>query len=100
MRKQITAVAAAAAMTFALAGPAAAEKPGWAGPDNGMTIVETAIDASGEPFGYTRAFTAFEEAAQESPDEIVAHLDAEVRRFNGDRPPHDDVTFVVLKVRA
>ena len=47
MRKQITAVAAAAAMTFALAGPAAAEKPGWAGPDNGMTIVGTAVTLSG-----------------------------------------------------
>lgn len=51
MRK-FAAAAIAAAMTLALAGPAAAGKPGWAGPDNGLTIVETAVTASGTPFEF------------------------------------------------
>lgn len=52
MRRTMTAVAAAAALTVAAAGPAAAGKPGWAGPGNGMTIVETAVAASGTPFEF------------------------------------------------
>lgn len=51
MRK-ITTTALAIGLTLAMAGPAAAARPGWAGPDNGMTIVETAIDVSGEPLTY------------------------------------------------
>ncbi len=51
MRK-ITTTALAIGLTVAMAGPAAAARPGWAGPDNGMTIVETAIAVSGDPLTY------------------------------------------------
>ncbi|HKJ56537.1 MAG TPA: fasciclin domain-containing protein [Nitriliruptoraceae bacterium] len=51
MRK-LTTTALAIGLTVAMAGPAAAAKPGWAGPDNGSTIVETAIELSGDPLTY------------------------------------------------
>lgn len=51
MRK-LTTTALAIGLTVAMAGPAAAAKPGWAGPDNGKTIVETAVAVSGEPLTY------------------------------------------------
>lgn len=53
MRRTLTAVAATAALTLALAGPAAAKgKPGWAGPGLDTTTVETAIALSGVPFEF------------------------------------------------
>lgn len=51
-RNAIIATVATTALTLALAGPAAAARPGWAGPDNGITIVETAVAASGTPFEF------------------------------------------------
>lgn len=48
MRRTITAVATAALTLGLVAGPAAA-KPDWAGPDNGNTIVGTAVALSGTP---------------------------------------------------
>lgn len=52
MRRTLIATAATAAIALVLAGPAAAAKPGWAGPDNGMTIVQTAVAVSGEPLEF------------------------------------------------
>lgn len=48
MRRTITAAATAALALGLVAGPAAAGPPGFAGPDNGLTIVETAIAVSGD----------------------------------------------------
>lgn len=57
MRRTLTAAAAAALTLGLVAGPAAAKPdragpPAWAGPGNGSTIVQTAIDASGDPFDF------------------------------------------------
>lgn len=51
MRRTFTAVLATAALTIGLVGPAAARPP-HAGPDNGQTIVETAVELSGTPFEF------------------------------------------------
>lgn len=54
---------------------------------------------SDELFGAGRVRTAFEEAAQRSPAEIVDHLVATCRHWTNGGNPNDDVTFVVMRVR-
>lgn len=49
--RSILTLAAAAALVLLLPLSASA-KPPWAGPDNGLTIVETAVTASGTPFEF------------------------------------------------
>ncbi len=54
----------------------------------------------GEMLGYERAVSVFEEAAAQSPEEIIAHMrETSVAWANG-RAQDDDVTFVVMKMKA
>ena len=55
-------------------------------------------DAS-QQLGYTGALDAFTEAARaERADGVIATLAETARRWHGDAPPNDDVTFVVVRV--
>ena len=50
-------------------------------------------------FGYNRVRNAFEEVAQQSPDEIVSYLKNAGSEWVDNRDPDDDVTFVVLRMK-
>ncbi|MBN2029592.1 SpoIIE family protein phosphatase [bacterium] len=52
-----------------------------------------------EMFDYHRVKTAFREVAEKSPDEIIAHLNDAGHRWNRGKPPNDDITYVVLKMK-
>jgi serine phosphatase RsbU (regulator of sigma subunit)/ligand-binding sensor domain-containing protein len=56
-------------------------------------------NSGGEQFGYKRARNLFEEAAGNSPEEIISTLKDEGSRWVDDKDPDDDVTFVVIKVK-
>jgi serine phosphatase RsbU (regulator of sigma subunit) len=54
---------------------------------------------SGQQLGYAAAVEHFATAARgASADDVIASLAAAARQWNGDRPPNDDVTFVVVRV--
>jgi len=55
------------------------------------------LDSRGDPFGYERIAAALPGFAGCSPREIVDHLFGLERRWRGDLPRADDVTFLVLK---
>lgn len=57
------------------------------------------FDAQGEMLGEEPAKALFAEAAQRSPEQIIAHLVAGGKAWAGDRPQDDDVTFLVIKVK-
>ena len=44
-----------------------------------------------------RAISTFASVAHRSPGEIIQHLIEEGKRWRGERPQHDDITFVVVK---
>jgi serine phosphatase RsbU (regulator of sigma subunit) len=52
-----------------------------------------------EMLDYPRVKEIFKEAAGRSADEIVAHLFNAGEKWRNGRPQHDDITFVVLKVK-
>ena len=54
----------------------------------------------GELLGNDRVHSAFEEVASHPPDAIIEHLKTTCRRWTNGRDADDDVTLVVLKVRA
>jgi serine phosphatase RsbU (regulator of sigma subunit) len=54
-------------------------------------------NAAGEPFGYERLAARFAELAAGDARAIVAGLESSVAAWSPDRPPADDVTFLVLK---
>ncbi len=56
-------------------------------------------DGSGEPFGYVRVRSLFERLGGGAPDEMVAGLIDAAREWTGGKPPSDDMTFVVVRVR-
>jgi serine phosphatase RsbU (regulator of sigma subunit) len=56
-------------------------------------------NGEGEPFGYARLRRTVDECAGCSPQEIITRLAASADNWTGGRPPGDDVTFVVVKVR-
>jgi sigma-B regulation protein RsbU (phosphoserine phosphatase) len=56
-------------------------------------------NADGEPFGYGRVRQTVDECAGCSPQEIIVRLSTAAEAWAGARPPADDVTFVVVKVR-
>jgi sigma-B regulation protein RsbU (phosphoserine phosphatase) len=58
-----------------------------------------ALSASGEEFGETRLREALEETAGSSVDEMRAEIEQRVRAWCAEAPQHDDLTFVVMKVR-
>jgi serine phosphatase RsbU (regulator of sigma subunit) len=57
-------------------------------------------DGRGEPFGYPRVRSLFEELGGHAPEEVIAGLTAAARSWTGGEPPNDDVTFVAVKVRG
>ncbi len=58
------------------------------------------LNARGQQLGYARARAIFERAADRSPAEIVAAMTRATAEWNGDRPPNDDVTFVVFRAKG
>jgi serine phosphatase RsbU (regulator of sigma subunit) len=58
-------------------------------------------NASGQQLGYAAAIDEFIAAAKgATADDVIASLAAAAKRWNGERPPNDDVTFVVVRARA
>lgn len=56
------------------------------------------MNATGQQLGYAAAAEAFAVAAKaEQASEVIAALAGAVRRWHGDGPPNDDVTFVVVR---
>jgi serine phosphatase RsbU (regulator of sigma subunit) len=57
------------------------------------------MNDAGQQLGYTGALDAFASAAQAAnADGVIAALGDTARRWHGDAPPNDDVTFVVVRV--
>jgi serine phosphatase RsbU (regulator of sigma subunit) len=57
------------------------------------------MNHSGQQLGYTGALDAFASAATAATaDRVIAALAETARRWHGDAPPNDDVTFVVVRV--
>jgi len=59
------------------------------------------LNEAREPMGYERVRKLFAETAagSGSPQEIISQLSRHAERWNGGRPPEDDITFVVMKVK-
>jgi len=56
---------------------------------------------SGQQLGYAAAIDEFASAARgASADDVIASLAAAAKRWNGERPPNDDVTFVVVRAKT
>jgi serine phosphatase RsbU (regulator of sigma subunit) len=56
---------------------------------------------SGQQLGYAAAIDEFALAANgATADEVIASLSAAAKCWNGERPPNDDVTFVVVRAKA
>jgi serine phosphatase RsbU (regulator of sigma subunit) len=59
------------------------------------------LNESGQQLGYVAAQQEFADAATAADaNGVIAALADAARRWNGDRPPNDDVTFVVVRARA
>jgi serine phosphatase RsbU (regulator of sigma subunit) len=57
------------------------------------------MNDAGQQLGYTGTLDAFASAAKAaSANEVIATLANIARRWHGDTPPNDDVTFVVVRV--
>ena len=52
-----------------------------------------------EMFDYPRVKALFKEVAEKSPDEIIAHLNEASKKWSQGKPPNDDITYVVLKMK-
>jgi serine phosphatase RsbU (regulator of sigma subunit) len=57
------------------------------------------LSPSGDPLGYPRASELFAAAAGKDPETVLADLAAAGESWSAGAPLHDDVTFVVVKVR-
>jgi serine phosphatase RsbU (regulator of sigma subunit) len=56
---------------------------------------------SGQQLGYAAAIDEFALAAKgTTADDVIASLSTAAKRWNGERPPNDDVTFVVVRAKA
>jgi serine phosphatase RsbU (regulator of sigma subunit) len=88
----------------ALAEPAYAERT--ADLEAGDTLLLTTdgfpelLGAGGDPLGYPRAAEHFAAAAGQDPGSVIASLVAAGDSWRAGAPLHDDVTFVVVRVRA
>jgi serine phosphatase RsbU (regulator of sigma subunit) len=57
------------------------------------------MNDAGQQLGYAAAQDAFAEAARgESAASVIESLATFARRWHGEQPPNDDVTFVVVRV--
>ena len=61
--------------------------------------VTEALNAAGEEFGEKRLMETLSVAANLSADEVSAELVRSIRDWCVAAPQHDDLTFVVLKVK-
>jgi serine phosphatase RsbU (regulator of sigma subunit) len=58
-------------------------------------------NANGQQLGYAAAIDEFIASAQgATADDVIASLGAAAKRWNGERPPNDDVTFVVVRAKT
>ena len=57
-------------------------------------------DEQGEPFGYPRVRQSFKELGGRAPENVIAGLGDTARAWTVGKPPGDDITFVVVRVRA
>ncbi|MGA8809829.1 MAG: SpoIIE family protein phosphatase, partial [Thermoanaerobaculia bacterium] len=58
-------------------------------------------NATGQQLGYAAAIDEFIAAANgATADDVIASLAAAAKRWNGERPPNDDVTFVVVRAKS
>ncbi len=56
---------------------------------------------AGQQLGYSVAVAEFRSAAAgATAGEVIASLAGAARRWNGERPPNDDVTFVVVRAKS
>jgi serine phosphatase RsbU (regulator of sigma subunit) len=56
---------------------------------------------AGQQLGYAAAIDEFATAAKgATADDVIASLSAAAKRWNGERPPNDDVTFVVVRAKS
>ncbi|MEA2166145.1 MAG: hypothetical protein QOK37_4272 [Thermoanaerobaculia bacterium] len=56
---------------------------------------------SGQQLGYAAAVEHFAAAARgTTADDVIASLANAAKQWNGDRPPNDDVTFVVVRAKG
>lgn len=55
---------------------------------------------SGDPVGYARVEEIFRAAAEGPAEQIVSELARAAEEWSGGREPNDDITFVVLKMKA
>ena len=62
--------------------------------------VPEATNAAEELFGLDRTAEALREAGEETPEAILAAVDARVRDFVGDAPQFDDLTMLCLHYRG
>jgi serine phosphatase RsbU (regulator of sigma subunit) len=58
------------------------------------------FNQNGEILDYPAAKSIFSEVAHKPPHEIIAHLTQAGERWANGRPQEDDVTFVVMKIKA
>ena len=59
------------------------------------------LNGLGQQFGYPAAAQAFADAAvADNAAGVIDSLASTVRRWHGEQPPNDDVTFVVVRARA
>jgi serine phosphatase RsbU (regulator of sigma subunit) len=59
------------------------------------------LNESGQQLGYAAAQQEFAAAAPaDVAGGVIDALSAAARRWHGEQPPNDDVTFVVVRVRA
>lgn len=58
------------------------------------------FDAERRMLGYERAAAVLRESATDSPEEIITSYEEVVRRWTGDSPLSDDMTFIVIKMRT
>ena len=62
-------------------------------------VVE-ANNAAREMFGFERLEQAVAVGPSTSAEAMLAHLQAEMAAFVGDKEPHDDLTIVVMQIKA
>ncbi len=58
------------------------------------------FNGDGEMFGYDRTRAIFEEVAARTPQEVIDHFAETSRAFANGSHRDDDMTFVVMKVKA
>jgi serine phosphatase RsbU (regulator of sigma subunit) len=58
------------------------------------------LNSDEETMGYPRVSEIFEASVAKEPEEIIADLSSAAEAWTGGVPPHDDITFVVLRSKA